>query len=319
VTNTSAQLDRSYRLSLSRLWTKLIAAHDRVFTDANKSALKHLAIKLSIAGFAIHLLLIFLSRSLAHPPLLLAEVGRNYLTAISTPFSFILFYEVLTLIAALPASTTRSIANQFEIVSLIFIRDVFKDIANAGNLFAGHRLSQQAMPIIVDMWAALLMFLLVAVFQYVALQRVRPIGTVERSRGLEHFITQKKVVTIGLAILLLAMAAYNLGLVLLNTFRALQSGNGNALEIKTTYYNDLFTVMIFTDVLILILSLVVSGQYEMVFRNAAFVVSIILIRFSMTEEYPYGAPLAVLAMLFGVVTLLVFNFHMRIQNETPAG
>jgi hypothetical protein len=319
VANTPAQLDRSYRPSLSRLWIKLIAAHDRLFTDANKSALKHLAIKLSIAGFAIHLLLIFLSRSLAHPPLLIAHVGRNYLTAISTPFSFILFYEVLTLIAALPASTTRSIANQFEIVSLVFIRDVFKDIANAGNLIAGHGLSEKAMPIFIDMWAALLMFLLVGVFQHVALQRVRPIGTVERSRGLEHFITQKKVVTIGLAILLLAMAAYNVGLFLLDTFRALHSGNGNALEVTTTYYNDLFTVMIFTDVLILILSLVVSGQYEMVFRNAAFVASIILIRFSMTEERPYGAPLAVLAMLFGILTLFVFNFHMRVQNETPAG
>jgi hypothetical protein len=319
VANTPTQLDRSYRPSLSRLWIKMISAHDRVFTDANKSALKHLAIKLSIASFAIHLLLIFLSRSLAHPPLLLAQVGQNYLTAISTPFSFILFYEVLTLIAALPASTTRSIANQFEIVSLIFIRDVFKDIAKAGNMVADHRLNQQAMPIMLDMWAALLMFLLVAVFQYVALQRVRPIGTAERSRGLERFIKQKKVVTIGLAILLLAMAAYNLGLCLLNTFRALQSGHGNALEATTTYYNDLFTVMIFTDVLILILSLVVSGQYEMVFRNAAFIVSIILIRFSMTAEHPYGAPLAVLAMAFGVLTLLVFNFHMRIQNDTPAG
>jgi nicotinamide riboside transporter PnuC len=72
--------------------------------------------------------------------------------------------------------------------------------------------------------------------------------------------------------------------------------------------------MIFTDVLILILSLVVSGQYEMVFRNAAFVVSIILIRFALTEGYPYGAPLALIAMVFGILTLLVFNYHRRING-----
>jgi hypothetical protein len=90
-------------------------------------------------------------------------------------------------------------------------------------------------------------------------------------------------------------------------------------EPATTFYNDLFTVMIFTDVLMLVLSLVVSGQYEMVFRNAAFVVSIILIRFSLTEGYPYGEPLALLAMAFGILTLLVFNFHMRIQDNQPAG
>ena len=38
--------------------------------------------------------------------------------------------------------------------------------------------------------------------------------------------------------------------------------------------------MIFTDILILILSLVVSGRYEMIFRNAAFVLSIILLHVS---------------------------------------
>jgi nicotinamide riboside transporter PnuC len=74
-----------------------------------------------------------------------------------------------------------------------------------------------------------------------------------------------------------------------------------------------FTVMIFTDVLILILSLAVSGKYEMVFRNAAFIVSIILIRFALTEGYPYGAPLAIVAMLFGILTLMVYNYHQRIN------
>jgi uncharacterized membrane protein YjdF len=72
--------------------------------------------------------------------------------------------------------------------------------------------------------------------------------------------------------------------------------------------------MIFTDVLILILSLAVSAQYELVFRNAAFVVSIILIRFSLTEGYPYGAPLALVAMIFGILTLLAFNFHLRLTD-----
>lgn len=70
--------------------------------------------------------------------------------------------------------------------------------------------------------------------------------------------------------------------------------------------------MIFTDVTVLILSLVVSGRYAMVFRNAAFVVSTILIRFSLTEGYPYGAPLAIIAMLFGTLALLVFNYHERV-------
>jgi hypothetical protein len=48
------------------------------------------------------------------------------------------------------------------------------------------------------------------------------------------------------------------------------------------------------------------------FRNAAFVLSTILLRFSLTEDHPHGAPLASLAMMFEILTLLLFNFHSRI-------
>jgi hypothetical protein len=305
---TQTGLDHHLSLQLPRVWLILIRAHDQMFSEHNKALLKRLAIKVSIAGFALHLVMVFLSRSLSHPPLIISAVGRNYLSAIATPFSFILFYEVLTLIAALPASTTQSIANQFEVVSLIFIRDVFKDVAAASEHV------RQALPLFLDMCSGLLMFLLVAIFEYVALKRVRPAGTAELSAGSRTFIAQKKLVAIGLTVLLLSMAVYNLGIVVVHTYRSLLAGHCITPEPKAFFYNDVFTVMIFTDVLVLILSLVVSGRYEMVFRNAAFVVSIILLRFSLTEVHPYGAPLALFAMAFGILTLLVFNFHFRIRT-----
>jgi hypothetical protein len=204
-------------------------------------------------------------------------------------------------------------ANQYEIVSLIFIRDVFKDIATATDLVKQHRLTQEALPVFFDMWAGFLMFFLVAVFRLVAQHRSQLTHSAAPTRGSLRFMAQKKVVAVGLATLLPAMAVYNLAVFAMTTFNTLQTGHG-AIEPATTFYNDLFTVMIFTDVLILILSLAVSGQYELVFRNAAFVVSIILIRFSLTEGYPCGAPVALMAMIFGILTLLVFNFHMR-SNE----
>ena len=114
---------------LADVWRRAAALHDRVFSESKKRRLKSAVIRLSIVGFAVHLALIFLSNTLSAPPALVANLGRNYLSAISTPFNFILFFEVMTLIASLHESTTRSIARQYQIVSLIFIRDVFKDIA----------------------------------------------------------------------------------------------------------------------------------------------------------------------------------------------
>jgi hypothetical protein len=302
-------------LKTSRVFFELIRAHDRIFSEENKAALKRLVIKVSIAGFLIHLALVFLSRGLSHPPLLIAAVGRNYLSAIATPFSIILFYEVLTLIAALPASTTQSIVNQFEVVSLIFIRDVFKDMARTSETGWRHENLHQAFPVFLDMCSGLVMYLLVAIFQYVALKRVKPAGTAELSAGLKKFIAQKKLIAIGLTVLLLSMAVYNLGIVIVHAYGCLRAGLYIITEPNAFFYNEVFTVMIFTDVLMLIMSLVVSGRYEMIFRNAAFVLSIILLRFSLTEDQPYGAPLALFAMVFGILTLLVFNFHSRIRIE----
>jgi hypothetical protein len=299
------------------IWLRVAAVHDRIFSERNKTALKHLVIRLGIAGFAIHLLLIYLAKTMAHPPALIANAGENYLVAISTPFNFILFYEVVTLIGALHESTTKSIAYQFEIVSLIFIREVFKDIAETSEMVTRHTLTMEALPLFLDMWAGFLMYLLVAVFQHVAKHSAVHLGAVPPSRAQARFVAQKKGVALGLGALLLTMAAYNVGLFLWDVVRDAMTGETGLAHVST-FYNDLFTVMIFTDVLVLILSIVVSGHYEFVFRSAAFVVSIVLIRFALTEGYPYGAPLAILAMVFGIAVLLVFNYHMRIHQAAPA-
>jgi hypothetical protein len=308
------QPDPATGLPRVRLWQRVEEVYDILFAERYQLPLKRMVIHLSVLGFVLHLLLIGLTHLLILPPALVTEIGGNYLNAISTPFNVILFYEVLTLIAALPESTTRSIANQFEIVSLIFIREVFRDIAEAGDLVVGHRVTRETLPLFLDMWSGFLMFLLVAVFRHIALQRHRMGGGTSPSPGVARFVAQKKAISVGLALLLILMAMWNLCLLAGAIYNAVRNGHGD-LQSATTYYNDLFTVMIFTDVLILILSLSASSQYELVFRNAAFIVSIVLIRFALTEGYPFGAPLALVAMVFGILTLLVFHYHAWL-NET---
>jgi hypothetical protein len=63
------------------------------------------------------------------------------------------------------------------------------------------------------------------------------------------------------------------------------------------------------------LSLLVSDRYELVFRNAAFVASTILIRTSLTVSRPYSAPIAVFGMAFGILTLLVYNYHSHLRAQ----
>jgi len=103
-------------MSLSSWRIAPSAIFDNLYSARHQKQLDRLVVNLSVAGLVVHLGLVFLARTLASPPPVIAAIGKNYLSAIYTPFSFILFYEVLMLIGALPKSTTQSIAKQYEIV-----------------------------------------------------------------------------------------------------------------------------------------------------------------------------------------------------------
>jgi hypothetical protein len=285
------------RFSLSVLF-------DNVYSERRQRQLDRLVVNASVAGFIAHLALVFLARTLDSPPGMIAAVGKSYLSAIYTPFSLILFYEVLMLIGALPQSTTQSIARQYEIVSLIFVRSFFKDIAELHGLNEFVSFSPETWPVLVNVSAGLVMFLMVTVFLGAARRRGEERPASEMLE-LEKFIARKKAIALALTVVLLGVAVQ----------RVTEFLRGVHLQnINSFFYADVFTVMIFTDVLIVILSLAVSDRYELVFRNGAFVISTIMIRFSLTANYPYGAVLALMGMLFGIGTLLVYNYHLEVTG-----
>jgi len=289
-----------------RGWTTALSTlFDKLYSEHNRQRLDHLVVNISIAGLVAHLALIFWSRHLASPPAFLAAAGRNYLSAIYTPFSFVLFYEVLMLIGALPQSTTQSIAKQYEIVSLIFMRGFFKDIAELRGTSEIASLSPEVWPALTNAGAGLVMFLLVTVFLHAGRRRLEDDRPESERMELEKFIARKKVIALALTALLLLVALQ----------RMIEFvGGAKGVNLNSFFYTDVFTVMIFTDVLIVILSLAVSDRYEMVFRNGAFVISTILIRLSLTAGWPYGAELALLGMAFGIGTLLVYNYHLGLNG-----
>src|ERR1700690_605552 len=158
--SVSSSKSPSNSMSVSGWTVALDAIFDNLYSHQRQRQLDRLVVNVSVAGFIAHLLLVFLARTLAFPPPLIAGGGKSYLSAIYTPFSFILFYEVLMLIGALPQSTTQSIAKQYEIVSLIFVRTFFKDIAELRNVNELVSLSPEAWPVVLNLSAGLLMFLL---------------------------------------------------------------------------------------------------------------------------------------------------------------
>ena len=168
------------------------------------------------------------------------------------------------------------------------------------------RLSPEAWPVFLNLSAGLLMFLLVTVFLHAARRRADDDRPESELWELEKFISRKKAIALGLTALLLGAAVQ----------RVIEFARDSAarVNLNSFFYTDVFTAMIFTDVLIVILSLMVSDRYELVFRNGAFVISTILIRFSLTATWPYSALLALMGMLFGIFTLLIHNYHLDVTG-----
>ena len=289
---------------------RLVKFYDWLYSETHRHTAERIVVWLSVLGFLAHLAHVALARHLAHPSPIIAAAGTNYLSAIYTPFSIILFYEVLIMISAIPKSTTQSLATQFEIVSLIFIRGFFNEIA----LIDVDSIRMDKMiPALAGAGAGLLMFLLVTIFRRLPRRRYAELPP-ELTSDLNKFIERKKMVSLVLTVVFLGMGAYTVIQFFAEALAIVTRGSGSLADAKPAFYTDMFTVMIFTDVLILILSLMISDRYELVFRNAAFVISTILIRFSLTADYPYGPAIGVAGMLFGIVTLAIYNYNVEIAD-----
>lgn len=268
-------------------------------------------------GFLAHLAVIAFSRSF--PATAVAAFGgldRNYLHAVYTPFSFILFYEVLLLALAIPRSHTSSIAIQYQIVSLIVVRRVFKDLGGFADLDAWVEQSEAASAVLLDMGAAALMFVLATAFDRLR----RSASRLNEPVDLAGFVTAKRATSLFLLAVLIGLAVCSLFDWASGIFARLASG-GEYAELDLYFFPAFFEVMIFTDVLLLIVSIAFYDRYELLFRNAGFVISTVLLRACLTSPPPYDNALGLIAMTYGLVVLGIFVVHGR-HNQSedhPSG
>ena len=281
--------------------------------EESKARVEKMFVYTAFALFILHLLIIFLANETELLPRLFRNVHPNYLSALYTPFSVILVYEVYFMILSIPLSFTESIKKQYEIISLIIIRRVFKDISDFESFDVIFENSQDFIQIIADLGAGLILFALVAVFYHISKNRSR----LSESENLQNFIRFKEMVTIGLTVLLFILAIYSFGEWLWEVYLSAYTSKAYGLELDTIFFDDLFSVMIFADVLIFIASFLYTKRYEVLFRNAGYVASTILIRISLTLDNIYGPLIAIGAVLTGILVQMIFRYFswLDLENE----
>ncbi|WP_310391965.1 hypothetical protein [Hymenobacter sp.] len=234
---------------------------------------------------------------MSHYRIIGLSAGRFF--AIELAFTILLIFEILSLVFTLTRSVADSVGKQFEIVSLILLRDSFKEMGHLPleTTWTATTLVE-LLPLLIDALGAVIVFLIIGLF-YRAQRHAQITNTPEEQLD---FVTLKKLVASVLLIIFFLLGVYGM----VDFFRVSRYQN-----LFHTYY----TILIFTDILILIISLRYSNRYVHLFRYSSFALATVIIRLSLSAPKYINVLLSVSAGLFVLLVANVYNVLNK--NETP--
>ena len=272
---------------------------DLFISDTSKKSIERSILIISLISFLIHLLLIFLAKNNI---VFSSEnsILKSPIMAIYTPFSFILIYEIYLLVYYLPRSITLYISKQYEIIALIVIRRLFKDISEmetSTSLFSS-TINQN---VFIDLSLTILLFFLIYLFRKNSLS----LSSKNLNSSMIRFIEIKKWIAVFLIPAFSIMAIYNLALWIGDTF--IKTNIVNNQSINNIFFADFFQVLILVDVFLLIFSFFHSDLFHKIMRNSGFIISTILLRMSFLYEGFSNAIMIISALLFGLLILYIHN------------
>ena len=296
--------------------TKLNSLCVFLLSDNFKKKIEKSIIFLSISSFLLHLIFIVLNKLQI---IQLGELSKFFvhpIAAIYTPFSFILIYEVYLLVYYLPKSTSVYIGKQYEIILLIVIRRIFKDISNleyTNNWFN----VKYDLIFMYDLAAVIILFYLI--FKFYQLNDENSLKSREKdseiSGELKKFIKTKEYIATLLVPIVFILSLYSLGHWLLGSFSSIDKLVYEFNDLNKIFFDDFFTLLILVDVFLLLFSFLHSDKFSKVIRNSGFIISTIMIKLSFGTEGVLNIVLIVLSVVFGIVILAIHNKYDKLESN----
>ncbi len=287
----------------------------KLLDEKTKKLSEKIIINIAIISFVLHLAVIALNDLNLLGKTISGELFTNPISAIYTPFSFILIYEVYLLIYYLPKSMTIYIGKQYEIIMLIVIRRLYKDLSNI-SLEENWFKSTENLQFIYDIIATIILFILIHLFYKMNKFRVRKLlKLTETKPELIKFIKFKKTLAVLLVPTFMIIAFFNVFDWAIH-ITELQSGLKQGLDINAVFFDDFFTVLILVDVLLVLFSFAHTDKFNKVIRNSGFVISTILVKLSFSVTGLQNVVLILSAVAFGVAILWIHKLFE--QNKLPA-
>ncbi|BCL59915.1 hypothetical protein DGMP_06080 [Desulfomarina profundi] len=234
--------------------------------------------------FLASLVIIELNRQNLLPGQFSSFVPRNHFYAVQAAFTVVLVLEVISLIFTIPCSFSRSVGKQFEILSLILMRNAFKELTGFSEPVSFEGNSQAILNILSDGFGALLIFVLLGFYYMVQTHtqddKMKPVD-------LYSFVAAKK------AIALLLLLTF--------TFMGIQSALAAITGVEhTDFLHSFYTILILTDILVVLFSQCYQPSFYAVFRNSGYALSTLIIRLALAAPPFYNVLLGLAAALFAI-------------------
>ncbi|MEY4573592.1 MAG: hypothetical protein RLZ10_2883 [Bacteroidota bacterium] len=283
------------------------------FTPQFRSAFSKVTLYIAIISFLAHLTLYFVN--IYFPINHTEKLLSSPINAIYTPFSFLLAYEAYLLLYYLPQSTSIYIGKQYEIITLILIRGVFKDITNL-NLEISDSVGEFYSKLWYDLATVAIVFGLIFTFYKISKRYTSqpPNAKTSESSAVQKFILAKKNLSLLLLVVSFVLGAYSLidWLFMSSAEHNLQT----AIDINGLFFDHFFSLLIMSDVIILLLSLFYTDDYSLIIRNSSFVISTILLKLSFSAVGIMEQILIVVGVSFGVIMYALSNLFERLKQPT---
>ncbi len=276
-------------------WNKVV--FDLFMGEEAEDRIRKAAIILAVAGFFLHILLWGLDTtgriSITGES---SELVSSPLSSLYTPFSILLVYEVYQLIRAIPDSFSSSVGKQYEIATLLVVRDILKRLSEVESS-DGWEISSDLGFLLVECAAFLALF-------YTSLTYFRISDNSTKSGSMsgdiEVFVEAKRMVANFMLIVFLITAAYSF----LTWITSVQDGGGSVSRV--IFFLDFFTFLILADILILLVSYWFYTDFGNLARNTGFVLSTVIIRVAISSKGVSAMILFTLSGLLGIAILRMF-------------
>ena len=277
-------------------WNKVV--FDMCMGEEAEDRIRKVAIVSAVVGFFLHIGLWALDStgriSITGEA---SELVSSPLSSLYTPFSILLVYEVYQLIRTIPDSFSSSVGKQYEIATLLVVRDILKRLSEVEGT-EGWEISSDLGFLLVECAAFLALF-------YTSLTYFRISDNSTKSGDMSGdiavFVESKRFVANFMLIVFLLTAAYSF----FTWIASVQDGGGSVSRV--IFFLDFFTFLILADILILLVSYWFYTDFGNLARNTGFVLSTVIIRVAISSEGVSAMVLFTLSGLLGLAILRMFS------------